>query len=146
MELPRKLFRIQPNLTIYEFSLRLSVFLHWSNHKYSLVFIKPNLPSTLLQCFLLFKQISLSTAPHINQTNHHARNYLSSVIPIYSLYSPLDRKSTRLNSLNLIIRGKNLDKMDTTFVTFKKGRFGNKNFEHGTSQKTLSHLAEPYHL
>ena len=84
MALPRKLFRIQPNTTIYEFSLHLPVFMHWSNPKYSLFFIKPMLPSTLLECLLLFKQISLSTTPHINQTDRYARNYLSSVIPIFS--------------------------------------------------------------
>ena len=56
---------------------------------HSLVFIKPQLPSTLLQCLLLFKQILLSTAPVINQTAHYARNYLSSDIPISSSLSQI---------------------------------------------------------
>ena len=44
---------------------------------------------------------------------------------------------TRLDSLNLISWGNIFDKTDTSFVTFKKGRFGRKNLEHGTSQKNL---------
>jgi len=59
---------------------------------HSLVFIKLQLPSTLLECLLLFKQISLSTAPVINQTAHYARNYLSSDVPIYSSLSQIINK------------------------------------------------------
>jgi len=59
---------------------------------HSLVFITLQLPSTLLECLLLFKQISLSTAPVINQTVHYARNYLSSDVPIYSSLSQIINK------------------------------------------------------
>ena len=59
---------------------------------HSLVFNTLQLPSTLLECLLLFKQISLSTAPVINQTVHYARNYLSSDVPIYSSLSQIINK------------------------------------------------------
>ena len=55
-------------------------------------------------------------------------------------------KFTRLDSLNLIRWGKIWTKRILPLLHFKKGRFGSKILEHGTSQKTLSQLAEPYHL
>ena len=53
---------------------------------------------------------------------------------------------THMDSLNLIKREKIWKKWILPLLHFRKGQFGSKILEHGTSQKTLSQLAEPYHL
>ena len=53
---------------------------------------------------------------------------------------------TRLDSLKSIKQGKIWTKWILSLLHFKKGRFGRKILEHGTSQKTLSQLAKPYHI